>query len=186
VHVYLSQDGLAATCRQMYERDVADVELLDEVKADDPAIHSAAMAIAAEAAQGGAGSRLLVDSLSCQLAVHILRRHAHVQFREPDDSDGLTFRQERTVRDYVEAHLGENISLDDLAAAVALSRFHFARMFRQSVGVSGGLPASSAPPARVNRTGGPTEPAGQPNRRVNRTGGRWGNAGRRPQRCWPR
>jgi len=25
VHVYLSQDGLAATCRQMYERDVEDV-----------------------------------------------------------------------------------------------------------------------------------------------------------------
>ena len=136
VHVFLSQDGLAATCRQMYERDVEDVELLDEVKADDPAIHAAAMAIAAEAAQGGAGSRLLVDSLSCQLAVHILRRHAHVLFREADDSDGLTFRQERTVRDYVEAHLGENISLDDLAASVALSRFHFARMFRQSVGAS--------------------------------------------------
>lgn len=136
VHVYLTKDELAATCRQMYERDVEDVALLDEVKADDPAIHAAAMAIAREAAQGGAGSRLLVDSLSCQLAVQILRRHAHVLFREPEGTEGLTFRQERTVRDYVEAHLGENVSLDDLAAAVALSRFHFARMFRQSVGTS--------------------------------------------------
>jgi AraC family transcriptional regulator len=136
VHVYLTVDELAATCRQMYEREVEDVELLDEVKADDPAIHAAVMAIAREAAQGGAGSRLLVDSLSCQLAVQILRRHAHVLFREPDASDGLTFRQERAVRDYVAVHLGENISLDDLAGSVALSRFHFARMFRQSVGIS--------------------------------------------------
>jgi AraC family transcriptional regulator len=136
VHVYLTKDELAATCRQMYGRDVEDVALLDEVKADDPAIHAAAMAIAREAAQGGAGSRLLVDSLSCQLAVHILRRHAHVLFREVDSGDGLTFRQERTVRDYVDAHLSENISLNDLAASVSLSRFHFARMFRQSVGTS--------------------------------------------------
>ena len=136
VHVYLSQDELAAICRQMYEREVQDVELLDEVKAGDPAIYAAAMAIAREAAQGAAGSRLLVDALSCQLAVHILRRHAHVLFREPDGSDGLTFRQERIVRDYVETHLDENISLDDLAASVALSRFHFARMFRQSMGAS--------------------------------------------------
>jgi AraC family transcriptional regulator len=136
VHVYLTKDELTATCRQMYDRDVEDVALLDEVKADDPAIHAAAMAIAREAAQGGAGSRLLVDSLSCQLAVHILRRHAHVLFREVDTGEGLTFRQDRTVRDYVDAHLGENISLNDLAAAVALSRFHFARMFRQSVGSS--------------------------------------------------
>ena len=95
VHVYLTADELAATCREMYEREVEDVELLDEVKADDPAIHAAAIAIAREAAQGGTGSALLVGSLSCQLAVHILRRHARVLFREPDGSDGLTFRQER-------------------------------------------------------------------------------------------
>ena len=57
VHVYLTKDELTATCRQMYDRDVEDVALLDEVKADDPAIHAAAMAIAREAAQGGAGSR---------------------------------------------------------------------------------------------------------------------------------
>jgi AraC family transcriptional regulator len=68
--------------------------------------------------------------------VHILRRHAHVLFREVDSGEGLTFRQKRTVRDYVDAHLGENISLTDLAASVSLSRFHFARMFRQSVGTS--------------------------------------------------
>ena len=97
VHVYLTAGELAATCREMYEREVEDVELLDEVKADDPAIHAAAIAIAQEAAQGGAGSALLVGSLSCQLAVHILRRHARVLFREPDGSDGLTFRQERAV-----------------------------------------------------------------------------------------
>ena len=136
VQVYLTAGELAATCREMYEREVEDVELMDEVKADDPAIHAAAIAIAQEAAQGGAGSALLVGSLSCQLAVHILRRHARVLFREPDGSDGLTFRQERAVRDYVDAHLSENITLDDLAGSVALSRFHFARMFRQATGTS--------------------------------------------------
>jgi AraC family transcriptional regulator len=136
VHVYLTQVELTSTCRQMYERDVQDVELLDEVKADDPAIHRTAMLIADEAAKGGAGSALLVDSLSCQLAVYILRRHAHVVFREPSGHDGLTFRQERQVRDYVTEHLHERIALDDLAATVALSRFHFARRFRQSMGTS--------------------------------------------------
>lgn len=136
VHVYLTADELAATCRQMYEHDVADIELHDEVRADDPAIHRTAMLIAHEAAQGGAGSTLLVDALSCQLAVHILRRHAHVRYQEPADRDGLTFAQERAVRDYVHEHLQERMSLDDLASTVALSRFHFARRFRQSMGTS--------------------------------------------------
>lgn len=136
VHVYLTQEELAATCKQMYERDVQDVELRDEVKADDPAIHRTAMLIAQEAAHGGAGSALLVESLSCQLAVHILRRHAHVLFRESHTHDGLTFRQERAVRDYIHEHLGENLTLDDLASSVALSRYHFARRFRASTGTT--------------------------------------------------
>jgi AraC family transcriptional regulator len=136
VHVYLTAAELSATCRQMYERDVEDVELRDEVKADDPAIHHTAMLMAAEATHGGAGSQLLIDSLSSQLAVYILRRHAHVLFRAPEDNDGLSFAQERRVRDYVHEHLDQSIGLDDLAASVALSRFHFARRFRKSFGTS--------------------------------------------------
>jgi len=134
VHIYLTQEELAATCRQMYERDVQEVELHDTVKADDPVIHRTAMQIAHEAAQGSAGSRLMVDSLSCQLSVHILRRHAHVLFREHNGADGLTFQQDRAVRDYIHQHLGESITLDDLASEVGLSRFHFARRFRTTAG----------------------------------------------------
>jgi len=136
VHVYLTQDELAATCKQMYERDVQDVELHDEIRADDPAIHRTAMLIAQEAAHGGAGSGLLVESLSCQLAVHILRRHAHVLFRETHAQEGLTFRQERAVRDYIHEHLGDDLTLDELAGSVALSRYHFARRFRVSTGTT--------------------------------------------------
>jgi AraC family transcriptional regulator len=39
---------------------------------------------------------------------------------------------ECVVRNYVHEHLQENISLDDLAGTVGLSRYHFARRFRQS------------------------------------------------------
>jgi AraC family transcriptional regulator len=136
VHVYLSKAELTATCREMYDRDVVDVELRDELKADDPDIHRISMAIAEEAARGGAGSRLVVDALACELSVHILRRHARVLFREAHDDAGLGFVQERAVRDYVEAHLAEPMSLDELAAQAGLSRGFFARRFRRSLGTS--------------------------------------------------
>jgi AraC family transcriptional regulator len=136
VHVYIGQEELAATCRQMYERDVAEVELRDELKADDSALHRTALAVAAEAAQGGAGSRLLIDSLSTELCVRVLRNHADVLFREAGGVEGLTLAQERTVRDYVHEHLHAAIPLDELAAQVSLSRFHFARRFRRSTGRS--------------------------------------------------
>lgn len=40
------------------------------------------------------------------------------------------------VRDYVEHNLGEAISLEDLARVAGVSRFHFARQFRQCTGES--------------------------------------------------
>lgn len=136
VHVYLTQDQLAATCREMYERDVEDVELHDIIRANDPAIHRAAMQIAQEAAQGAAGSKLMVDALTSQLAVHILRRHAHVRFRECGGDGSLSFRQDRAVREYVQHHLRETITLNDLATEVGMSRFHFARRFRAATGTT--------------------------------------------------
>jgi transcriptional regulator GlxA family with amidase domain len=40
------------------------------------------------------------------------------------------------VREYILAHVEENISLQALAAIVGLSRFHFTRAFKQSEGVT--------------------------------------------------
>lgn len=136
VHVYLTRDELVTTCREMYGRNVADIELSDVVRAQDPAIHRIAMEIAHEAAHGGAGSALLAESLTCQLAVHILRRYAHVRFAGTGTAAGLTFQQQRTVRDYVREHLREKLSLAELASSVSLSRYHFARRFRQSTGTT--------------------------------------------------
>lgn len=136
VHVYLSAQEVAATCQQMYEREVQQLHLRDVLRADDPAIHRATMMLAQEAVHGGAGSRLLIDSIACQMSVHILRRYADVLFRETSGEEGLTLTQERTVREYIREHLSQKVSLDDLAGSVALSRFHFARRFRASTGYS--------------------------------------------------
>ena len=40
------------------------------------------------------------------------------------------------VRAYIDAHLCDAITLDDLAAAACISRFHFARLFRATTGSS--------------------------------------------------
>jgi AraC family transcriptional regulator len=135
VHVYLTANELETACRDMYDRDVRDVALRDEVRADDPAIHRTVLMLAQEAALGGPGCGLLVDALACQLAVLLVRAHADVVFDEPADA-GLTSAQERAVRDHVEEHLHERIALDDLATVAGLGRCRFVRRFRRSTGTS--------------------------------------------------
>ena len=53
----------------------------------------------------------------------------------PQWRGGLTPRALRRVRDYVDAHLGEDLKLERLAQTAGLSLYHFARAFKTSVGV---------------------------------------------------
>ena len=49
---------------------------------------------------------------------------------------GLAGGALRRVRVYIDGHIGEHISLDELARQAGVSRFHFARQFRLSTGES--------------------------------------------------
>lgn len=78
----------------------------------------------------------MIDSLAGQLSVYLLRDYVTIRFRDTGSGDSLTFQQTRLVRDYVQEHLHENISLQDLAGTLALSRFHFSRRFRNATGTT--------------------------------------------------
>ena len=136
VRVALTRDELVRTCRAMFEREVAEVALPGQVTVMDPAIHRIALQIAGETTHGTAGSRLMVEALSAQLTVHVLRRHARVRFRGPDTPDGLDPAQERRVREHVLHNLDAPLTLDELAGVAGLSRSHFARRFRRSTGTT--------------------------------------------------
>jgi AraC-like DNA-binding protein len=49
---------------------------------------------------------------------------------------GLPPKALRRVRDYIDEHLDEKISIDSLAGIADLSMFHFARAFKQSAGLT--------------------------------------------------
>lgn len=136
VHVYLTEGELASTCRQMYERDIHEIELHDVVRAEDPTIFRSAMLIASEAAKGGVGSRLVVDALACELSVNILRRHANVRFQEEAGPGGLAPGQVHVLNEFIRENLDGDLSLQQLADTIGLSRFHFARAFKQTTGVT--------------------------------------------------
>src|SRR5260370_12119630 len=58
-----------------------------------------------------------------------------MQETPPPSRGGLSPTLTRRICAYMESHLGEKVSLDGLAAMTGLSAHHFARAFRQSVGM---------------------------------------------------
>jgi AraC family transcriptional regulator len=50
--------------------------------------------------------------------------------------DGLAARQAKRALEYIEAHLGSQIEIREIAKLLALSKSHFSRTFKRSVGFS--------------------------------------------------
>jgi AraC family transcriptional regulator len=65
------------------------------------------------------------------IAIHIGH---HYESADGAASAGLSPARLTKVRSYIEAHLDEAIVVADLAAAVHMRPFHFARMFKKATG----------------------------------------------------
>ncbi|HZI20594.1 MAG TPA: AraC family transcriptional regulator [Pyrinomonadaceae bacterium] len=85
-----------------------------------------------------AGGELVVAALVEQTLVHLLRRHAAIirSDRLELSRAGLVDRRIRRAVELMQAHLGRDLPLEEIAAAAYLSPFHFARLFKKLTGAT--------------------------------------------------
>ena len=76
---------------------------------------------------------ILVDALNTTLAVRILRHFVDPSRITLVPTNGLSRERLQRVRDYIEAHLDDRLTLADLAGVACLSIYHFSRSFKQAV-----------------------------------------------------
>ena len=103
------------------------IGLLDETLG--PAMRS----LCAEVLRGGSSGRRFADGMLTVIGTQLLRLFGEAQLAP---KGGITGRQRRIVADHVDAHLVEPISVADLARLVGLSEAHFARVFKETVGLA--------------------------------------------------
>jgi AraC family transcriptional regulator len=99
---------------------------------DSSAIRSALRNLWAICEQEGVPSRLLARAAGCEILAELCRLGG-TPFAP--SKGGLAPWAKRRSLELLRARLSEDISLDELAAEAQLSPFHFARMFKQSLGV---------------------------------------------------
>jgi AraC family transcriptional regulator len=110
------------------------VDLQPQTAFYDPLVSQIVLTIANEIDRGFF-DQILADALSTALAVRILRRCLDASAIMLAPLNGLSRERLRRVRDYIETHLDDPLTLADLAAVACLSPYHFSRSFKQSVGV---------------------------------------------------
>jgi len=134
LQLYLSPSLLNCLSWELYGRD--EVRLLPRSLPADPMILQIAIALQDTLSTQQAGSRLYADSLATTLATHLVYRYSADGPNQKSYRGRLSAAQLKQVKQYIEEHLAEDISLRALADVVQMSVFHFSRLFKRSVGFS--------------------------------------------------
>ena len=136
VHLYVPFRLLADVSECLFDRELQHSALLMPAGSRDNRVCEAASWI-----QSGLISveptPLLLDSWAFILAERLVRSFSRFATRQARVSFGkIPARGIAHVVDYIESNIGSDLQLDALARVAALSPYHFARRFKDTVGVS--------------------------------------------------
>jgi AraC family transcriptional regulator len=138
LHVYVPHVMVERVAVESGAINGADtVTLIDPMGSPDPFAESICRQMIREMSRGDDSSRMMIDVLGQQLVIHLIRQHSSVSGSKAfADKTGPGYRdwRLRNAIDYLEAHLADDIGLDDVAAVVGLSTAHLADLFRQGTG----------------------------------------------------
>ena len=134
--IYLEPSIVERVATESFEFDPTRTVVPPVVGLNVPELRSAMLTADAELRAGGLGGPLMAESLATILTVHLIR-HTTGAHRLPASADGvLPHRKLRTVIEYIMENLGGSPTLEQMAAVVHLSPFHFARQFKAATGLA--------------------------------------------------
>lgn len=135
VNVILEPEAMHAACRAAGV-DYHGTEFAERFPARDPLLEHLVHQLGAELQGGALHFPLYAEQLLQTVAVHLVRHHTTGKSAIEAYAGGLPPVRLRRVKDHVEAHLGEEIALSDLAGEADMSEYHFCRQFKESAGQS--------------------------------------------------
>ncbi|HET8845815.1 MAG TPA: helix-turn-helix domain-containing protein, partial [Ktedonobacteraceae bacterium] len=136
LHLHLSKELLVRTAEEIAGLDPDRLTLAGRTGFQDPLLTQISLTLWRELEMQEATGRLYAQTAAQLLAVHLLRHYTSSPLTIPELSQRLTHQQVKRVTDFILAHLAQDLSLDALARQTGFSSYHFARLFRHTLGES--------------------------------------------------
>lgn len=134
-HLYFRQSELHRAILNGLGRDPAQVEIPERTFFDDDRLYEYIRSTFLRGGWQEPANRLALTQAAHTVLDHLLARHSTVTRVSPVKG-GLTPAALKRVDEFVRSHLGQPLTISDIAGIVGLSEFHFARMFKKSTGES--------------------------------------------------
>ncbi len=132
-HVFLTDAVIQEVAEEILQGSAGTVSVAPAFCLDDPVITPLMHVIRRTLRHPSSDARLKIDNLVRALAARILLCERR---EEPQPVVDLTIRQMRLLRDYLDSNLHREISIEDFASLLGLSRTQFLRRFKAASGTS--------------------------------------------------
>ncbi len=128
---------IASAGEQIGRRSTSQIEIRNVFETRDTMIERVALILLAEMERKPHPVQALIaDQVSCALAAHLLRSYNGFEAIERYEVPSLGRVELARLTEFIEDNVGRSIGLAELAAIVNVSRFHFARLFKRSTGMT--------------------------------------------------
>jgi AraC family transcriptional regulator len=129
--------SLVALAGEQLGRKSVPIEIRSVFLTRDPVIERLAQSFVSEIEmKAHPAQALIVDALSTALAAHLLRSYNAFEPAGFVPERSLGKLEVARLTEFIEENLDRPICLEDLAALVNVSRFHFSRLFKRTIGVT--------------------------------------------------
>lgn len=118
------------------DRDFSRVEFLPTTNCFDPLIFHTMTALREEAEIGGPAGRLFAETAVTLLALHLVRRYSNVRVTISSGPPQIATTDLERTMDFIDAYLGTELTLEQLAKIANMPVSSFVRSFRSATQVS--------------------------------------------------
>jgi AraC family transcriptional regulator len=136
LHLCLEPVLIAKVVIETLEVDATGIDVLNRFAASDLQIQQLGHLLLMELESERLGNRLYAESLANALAVHLIREYSTIKKTVRQYSGGLSKSKLQRAIAYIQEHLDQGLSLDEIATEVNLSAYHFSHLFKQSTGLA--------------------------------------------------
>jgi AraC family transcriptional regulator len=139
LHVYLPANPFSVLEKGQEFHGASTAQLRHHVGIHDLLIGQIADCVLMEMRQETSAGGILIESLATTLAARLLQCYSNVSDKRSEwrsTRNRLADRKLQQVLDFIEAHIEDDITVEQLASLACLSQSHFAREFKAATGQS--------------------------------------------------
>ncbi|WP_179957611.1 helix-turn-helix domain-containing protein [Exilibacterium tricleocarpae] len=134
-YMNISPGLLAKSALEVADKGPYKIELPHQLGLVDPFMRQLGEKIKKEVDRGSPFGTIFVETAVSLLSVYLLQEYCSVTYKVPEYRCSLSTSKLRLLFDYIHSHLDREISLNVLAGLVHMSTYHFARLFKDTVGL---------------------------------------------------